>query len=337
MRSSGNPLSWVGKRDKVWVQCRLDRCFGNDAWYRLFPRSHVEYMAMYGSDHRPLRVGFALENDAESRGRFYFDSRMVGKEGVEDAIKKGWCKDMSGRRVSILESIANCRRELSRWKKRSTSNAKVNIQRLQVELEKEICKRHPNEVLMKNIKIELGKAYREEEDFWRQKCREHWLREGDRNTSFFHNCVKRRKAKNRVLMLKDVQGTEHFSEGAKGHIATEFYRDLFMSSNPHDLESLFAGFSERITSEMNDMLCQEVTSEDICKAAFAIRGKSAPGEDGFTGVFYQKYWHIVGEQLIEEIQGFFRSSIVPPGWNHTYLSLLPKVTNPTQMGDMRPY
>lgn len=127
MRSSGNPLSWAGKRDTVWVQCRLDRCFGNDEWYRLFPRSHVEYMSMYGSDHRPLRVGFALECDAKARGRFFFDNRMVGKEGVEDAVKKGWCKEMSGRQVCILERIANCRRELSKWKKGSTSNAKVNI------------------------------------------------------------------------------------------------------------------------------------------------------------------------------------------------------------------
>lgn len=129
MRSSGNPLSWAGKRDNVWVKCRLDRCFGNDEWYRLFPRSHVEYMSMYGSDHRPLRVGFAFECDAQARGRFFFDNRMVGKEGVEDAVKKGWCKEMSGRQVCILERIVNCRRELSKWKKGSTSNAKVNIQR----------------------------------------------------------------------------------------------------------------------------------------------------------------------------------------------------------------
>ncbi|WZZ51263.1 hypothetical protein YC2023_051370 [Brassica napus] len=234
-RISGNPLSWAGKRENAWVQCRLDHCFGNDEWYRLFPRSHVEYMAMYGSDHRPLRIGFALEIDGAGRGRFFFDNRMVGKEGVEDAVRKGWCKELSGRQVDILERIGNCRRELAKWKKRSTSNAKVNMQRLQVELERQICKSHPNVVLMREIKIELGKAYIEEEIFWRPKCREQWLQEGDRNTCFFHKCVKGRKSKNKVLMLRDDQGIEHYSKGAKGHIAAEFYRDLFMSSNPFDL------------------------------------------------------------------------------------------------------
>ena len=87
---------------------------------------------------------------------------------------------------------------------------------------------------------------------------------------------------------------------------------------------------------MNDMLCKEVSAEEIRRAAFTVRGSSAPGEDGLTGTFYQKYWHIVGSQLITEIKGFFQSSVLPPGWNHVQLSLLPKIANPTQMSGMRP-
>jgi len=33
IKSSGNCLSWSGKRDNVWVQCRLDRSFGNNEWF----------------------------------------------------------------------------------------------------------------------------------------------------------------------------------------------------------------------------------------------------------------------------------------------------------------
>ncbi|XP_048634083.1 uncharacterized protein LOC106373132 [Brassica napus] len=170
---------------------------------------------------------------------------------------------MSGRHVSILERIESCRKELARWKNRTTSNAKINIQRLQVELETEIGKTRPNTELMKHLKLELGKAYREEEVFWRQKCREHWLREGDRNTAYFHNC------------------------------------------------SLFTGFTERVSPEMNASLCKEITANEIRRAAFAIRGNSAPGEDGLKGTFYQKYWHIVGAELVAAVQGFFRDSIIP--------------------------
>lgn len=39
IRCSGNWFSWAGWRDRIWIQYRLDRSFGNDTWFRLFPRS----------------------------------------------------------------------------------------------------------------------------------------------------------------------------------------------------------------------------------------------------------------------------------------------------------
>lgn len=137
-------------------------------------------------------------------------------------------------------------------------------------------------------------------------------------------------------MFLDEMGREHFFEGAKGNIAVEFFKDLFTSSNPHDLDTLFMGFQSRVTNDMNSCLTRPVTAEEIKKAAFDVKGSSAPGEDGLTGIFYQRFWHIVGPGLVAEIQEFFRSSVMPEGWNHTQLSLLPKITNPSRMTDMRP-
>lgn len=189
---------------------------------------------------------------------------------------------------------------------------------------------------MKRLKQDLASAYHEEEIYWRQKCREEWLREGDCNTTFFQNCVKGKRMQNRILMLLDEWGQENFSEGSKGNIAVEFFRDLFRSSDPFDLETLFTGFSSRVTDDMNVMLSAPVLAEDIRVAAFSVKGSSAPGKDGLTGAFYQKYWHIIGPGLTSEIQGFFRTSVMPEGWNHTLISLLPKITKPTRMQDMRP-
>ena len=189
---------------------------------------------------------------------------------------------------------------------------------------------------MKHLKQELEEALREEELYWRQRCREEWLRAGDSNTKYFHNCVKGRRIQNRVLMLLDDMGTENFSEGAKGNIAVEYFRELFSSSNPFDLDFLFRGFKGRVSDVMNASLTRPVSPEEIKCAAFSVKGSSAPGEDGLTGIFYQKFWHIVGPSLTVEISEFFRSAVLPDGWNHTQLSLLPKILNPAKMQDMRP-
>ncbi|KAF2587903.1 hypothetical protein F2Q70_00040825 [Brassica cretica] len=88
--SHGNILSWAGKRDNAWVQCRLDRSFGNDEWFHLFPRSKTEYIDMRSSDHRPIRLNFALEVEEKHKGHFFFDKRMMGRRGVDEAIARSW-------------------------------------------------------------------------------------------------------------------------------------------------------------------------------------------------------------------------------------------------------
>ncbi|CAA7042046.1 unnamed protein product [Microthlaspi erraticum] len=335
-RCSGNTLLWAGWRDRIWVQCRLDRSFGNDEWFQLFPRSQLAYLDMYASDHRPLRVSFAFEPSDHSRGRFYFDKRMISHEGFEEVIRRGWMTETKGISSSLTDRITNCRREMARWKKRADLNSQNKISRLRHSLELEISKSCPNSIVMQRIKRDLASAYKHEEIFWRQKSREQLLKSGDRNTKYFHNSVKGKKIHNRLLMLKDELGIEHFSEGAKGDIAVEYFRDLFMSSNPYDLDSLFEGFEEMVTPEMNIALTRPISVEEIKLAAFNVKSSSAPGEDGFTGIFYQKYWHIVGPSVIAEIQHFFSSATLSPGWNHTQLCLIPKVANPSVMKDMRP-
>lgn len=53
----------------------------------------------------------------------------------------------------------------------------------------------------------LWEGYKNEESKWRQKSRLRWLKEGDKNTSFFHFVSKSRRAKNHIFRLK-VGGVE---------------------------------------------------------------------------------------------------------------------------------
>ena len=335
IRSSGNIFSWAGKRESGWIQCRLDRGFGNDEWFNMFPRSHLQYSDMWASDHRPFLIRFAHESEDHYKRRFYFDKRMADEEGFEDLIKQSWCGAEEDDSCTVAR-IARCRQDIAKWKRHTSFNSKDKITRLKLDLEFEVSKLHANFHSMKLLRQQLATAYLDEERYWRQKCREEWLKAGDRNTRYFHNCVKGKKIQNRILMLLDELGGEHFSEGAKGYIAVEYFRDLFMSTNPFDLESLFEGFQSRVTQEMNTTLTAMVTADEIKQAAFSVKGSSAPGEDGLTGVFYQRFWHIVGPALVKEIQLFFSTSTIPDGWNHTQLSLIPKVTKPSRMQDLRP-
>ena len=64
---------------------------------------------------------------------------------------------------------------------------------------------------------------------------------------------------------------------------------------------------------MNNVLTKPVSDEEIRLAVFGIKGSSAPGEDGLTGLFYQKFWHIVGSELSAEVHKFFLTAVLPSG------------------------
>lgn len=197
--SSGNKLSWAGVRNDEWIQCCLDRAFGNAEWFRLFPRVHSEYFERLGSDHRPILTRFASEN-CRYIGRFYFDKRWCNNSEALAVIRRGWWGNTSRDRIFVSDCISAIRKELSKWKRRSNQNAKSRISQLRLDLDKETCKQFPNFQLMSSLKWDLVKD-------WKQNQEKHGLKREIKTQKYFHACVKSRKMKNMIPSLIDVHGT----------------------------------------------------------------------------------------------------------------------------------
>ncbi|KAF2597064.1 hypothetical protein F2Q68_00009733 [Brassica cretica] len=100
-------------------------------------------MEMRASDHRTLRLNFALEAEDKNKGRFLFDKVCLGREGTE----------------------------LAKRKPSGNLNSKTRIDQLKLDLEKEIAKQFPNSQRMRKLKYELAVALDDEERFWRQYSR----------------------------------------------------------------------------------------------------------------------------------------------------------------------
>ena len=83
---------------------------------------------------------------------------------------------------------------------------------------------------------EFFDAFKTEEMFWKQKSRVFWLREGDINTNFFYTLTKQRKAMNKITQLLDTNGNIVEDEEGLIAIATSYFRLIFESSNPEDIE-----------------------------------------------------------------------------------------------------
>ena len=75
---------------------------------------------------------------------------------------------------------------------------------------------------------------------------------------------------------------------------------------------------------------------EIHRAVFDLGGDSAPGPDGFPGHFFQKFWHIIGEDVIKSTQHFFLHNYIMPNLNFNLIILIPKVPGADRLDNFRP-
>lgn len=167
-------------RGDSWIQSKLDRCFGNKEWFKLFPVSNQTFLEKRGSDHRPVLVKLTTAKESY-RGNFRFDKRFFNKPNVKRAISQAWNSHRLCRDGFVSDKLRTCRKALSRWKRENNINSLTRITQDQMLLEQEQSSDFPCTRRLRFLKRNLCKAYREEEDFWKQKSQQKWLKVGDKN------------------------------------------------------------------------------------------------------------------------------------------------------------
>ena len=154
----------------------------------------------------------------------------------------------------------------------------------------------------------LFDALRIEEEAVRQKSRVQWLESGDRNTTFFHNMIKNRRNRNRIVSLLTPAGTHTKSEADTKKEAIRYFKSLLGTppSNPYPgMNALRPMIHKRIPAEHYVMLDMIPNDEEIKNALFSIHSNKAPGPDGFNAFFFKETWNITGPLVLQAVKEFF--------------------------------
>ena len=123
-----------------------------------------------------------------------------------------------------------------------------------------------------------------EEMSWRQKSREIWLKEGDRNTGFFHKLENSHRKRNNIDRIRIGDQWLTDKEEVKFGIVKAFKELL---GDPGGWRASPEGLNfSRLNNLEASSLEVPFTEEEVHVALADMNGDKAPGPDGFTAAFW---------------------------------------------------
>jgi hypothetical protein len=107
----------------------------------------------------------------------------------------------------------------------------------------------------------------QEEAFWKQRAKMHWLKEGVMNIKFFHTSAIARGKVKKVSKLRTDDGRTATSEEDMCNVAQGYFEQLF-SANAGVHEPVLDLISQCVSMEDNIMLTSPITKEELRQALF---------------------------------------------------------------------
>jgi len=137
----------------------------------------------------------------------------------------------------------------------------------------------------KEAQFQYLRALHHQNDYWRQRAKQLWLKEGDTNSSFFHNAVKRRRQTNNIAGLKDENGTWIERGTGLDTLVTSHFSSLFKSSGGLS-NCVLDCIESKLSDADNSFLSRRVVLQEVKEALFDMKPDKSRGPDGLNPGFF---------------------------------------------------
>lgn len=307
-------------------------------WRNLFPTALVNHDLIFGSDHCPLILNLSTPRNKVPY-RFKFESMWCTSEECKEIVSKAWNQPSNTSPDRALTSrLSRCSAALRKWGRSKFGNNNEKIKEFR-ELFGWYQQQTPTADSIQREKIlkeELEVTMLREEMYLHQRSRVNWISYGDKNTAFFHSTLTQRRQRNQITKIKGEDGVWVSKEDDINSHLQEYFSSLFRSSGTRDFGSVLEKVDKKVTQGMNNLFTQAFTDEEIKEAVFQMGALKAPGPDGFPGLFYQRFWDIVGGEVCKMVKYFFNEGDLLREFNTTNLVLIPKIPFPEELSQFRP-
>ncbi|XP_057789577.1 uncharacterized protein LOC131006422 [Salvia miltiorrhiza] len=332
--STGLQFSWSGRRFlHEHVESLLDRALISPTFSDLWSSITTQVLPRTSSDHSPI-VLRCTQPITPGKKSFRFLNMWISHPDFLDIVGASWRESINTPCpiLAVMLKLKRLKGHLRTWNKAGFGHVDTKMADLQSDLlriqdrisregytdaffDEEISKQAEISTLLyrKNVHMQ-------------QQSRSTWLKDGDRNTAFFHRMLKYRNSGFMISHLL-IGGVAVYDQTIiESHIVDHF-STLFSQGAAEDVDlvHLEANIDMQVSLEQNFKLTEIPSDLEISNSVLNMDAHSAPGPDGFSGMFYHTCWSIIKEDIIRAVCCFFLNSYLPSGCNANTLILIPKL------------
>ncbi|XP_058073271.1 uncharacterized protein LOC131221986 [Magnolia sinica] len=243
----GNRFTW--SKNHVGMTCvwaGLDRVLLNDRWAAAFPAFSMEHLPRANSDHSPLLLSFLPQHQPKIR-LFRFLRMWTLHDMFQQVIKKAWEGECSNQpMINVQLKLKKTKQLLKVWNKKVCRNvfqqikkAEDDLQRIEFRMQGSLS----DNLLQENVAARQRLVHLEliEDVYWKQKVRNHWLKETNRNSKHFNAFASEKMRRSIISSITDALANTIADQELMKAATVAFFEELFSAEPPpyhHDFTSV---------------------------------------------------------------------------------------------------
>eukprot|EP00253_Pinus_taeda_P002898 PITA_02898 len=177
-----------------------------------------------------------------------------------------------------------------------------------------------------------------EEITWRLKSRALWLREGDRNSKFFHSFANARRKINTIWNIRDSGGDFLSTQEEISNEASAFFHHHYKRgySSPIDMFWAADPVPTMFDSQAYEAFIKPVTEDELLSEMKASNKDRSPGPDGWSIEFFIHFYDLFKGDLLRTVEASRMSGNIHSSLSSTFIALIPKKKETASLHDFRP-
>ncbi len=330
------------------VAVRLDRWYISPSLIGNVEKCYIVPCAI--SDHLPVMLRIrSLKNVKRGKGNWKFNNSLLGCQQFNTDINNFWREWQLRKPIGegVLEwwdegksQIKEIAIRVSKVRAR-LKNQILNVIRGEYEDALKCYDREPstaNAEKLKQTKHNVDRIEKENIKGLQVRARVQWCEKGERSDKFFFNLEKYRGKQKTVTRIRKEDGS--LTENMDEILETQrlFYEKLYTESTiDEDTQQFFTDTLDKTLDDEERDTCEGLISHrEASKAMKDLANNKSPGSDGLSKEFYDKFWGIIGEDLVEVFNTAYTANCLTKSQKTAILTLLYKNGEKEDVKNWRP-